>query len=261
MSERPDHVRLQRVMADAGVASRRQCEAMIEAGRVTVNGERVTALPVFVDPQSDHVEVDGASITGKSKRKRSHTTVMVNKPKGVICTAHDPEGRRTIVELVPLPQRLFPVGRLDADSTGLILMTDDGELANRLTHPRYEIEKRYRVTVRGKLTEEEVERLKKGLYLAPTGRGTKETKKAAVEQVRVLRRFTDRERGDRTDLSITLREGQNREIRRMLARVGFKVRRLHRVAIGPLDLKGLAAGEFRKLTPIELGKLRRAAGL
>src|SRR5690606_1596553 len=115
-------------------------------------------------------------------------------------------------------------------------------LANRLTHPRYEVEKRYRVTVRGKLSDPDVERLKKGLYLAPTGRGSKDAKRATAEQVRVLRRFTDRDRGDRTDLSITLREGQNREIRRMLARLGFKVRRLHRLAIGPLELKGLAVG-------------------
>jgi len=254
-------VRLQRVMADAGVASRRQCEAMIEAGRVTVNGERVTTLPVFVDPAADVVEADGLRVAGPSKRRRSHTTVMLNKPRRVISTARDPEGRATVLDLVPLPQRLFPVGRLDADSTGLLLLTDDGELANRLTHPRYEVEKQYRVTVRGKLSDDDVERLKKGLYLAPTGRGSKDTKKAAAEHVRVLRRYTDRERGDRTDLSITLREGQNREVRRMLARLGFKVRRLHRTGIGPLALKGLAVGEFRKLTPVELGKLRRAAGL
>src|SRR5690606_11582997 len=106
--------------------------------------------------------------------RRAHTTVMLNKPKRVISTAQDPEGRTTVVDLVPLPQRLFPVGRLDADSTGLILLTDDGELANRLTHPRYEVEKRYRVTVRGKLSDPDVERLKKGLYLAPTGRGSKD---------------------------------------------------------------------------------------
>lgn len=255
-------VRLQKVMAEAGVASRRECEALIEAGRVAVNGKRITELPVFVDPDEDNIEVDGQRLRPRKSAQRAvHTTVMLNKPKRLISTAHDPQGRRTVVDLVPLPQRLYPIGRLDADSTGLILLTDDGELTNRLTHPRYEVPKRYRVTVRGKLSDDDVERLRKGLYLAPTRRGKADAKKAAAEQVRVLRRYTDRTRGDRTDLSITLREGQNREVRRLLARLGFKVRRLHRVAIGPLQLKGLAMGEFRKLTPTELGKLRKAAGL
>ncbi len=268
--------RLQKLLAAAGVASRRKCEQLIEEGHVFVNGQRVTQLPVFIDPDSDVVEVDGLVISqppGDKKtdrpRKQTHTTVMLYKPRHVICTASDPQQRKTVLDLIQLEKRLFPVGRLDADSTGLILLTDDGELAQHLTHPSYEVPKRYRVSVRGRISDDAVEKLRRGLYLAPPGSkkraaagGKPRTAvKAAAEQVRVLRRFTDRTRGDGTELSITLREGRNREIRRMLARLGFKVRRLHRVAVGPLQLKGLAVGEWRRLTPVELGKLRKAAGL
>ncbi|MCC6679383.1 MAG: rRNA pseudouridine synthase [Phycisphaeraceae bacterium] len=270
-------LRLQKLLAAAGVASRRRCEQLIEQGHVFVNGRRVTQLPVFIDPERDRIEVDGQTVSEpaggeKSKRatRQTHTTIMLNKPRHVICTASDPQQRKTVLDLVPLEQRLFPVGRLDADSTGLILLTDDGELAQHLTHPSYEVPKQYRVSVRGRISDDDVEKLRRGLYLAPAPGNKKRTTvagksraavKAAAEQVRVLRRFTDRTRGDGTELAITLREGRNREIRRMLARLGFKVRRLHRIAVGPLQLKGLAVGQWRRLTPLELGKLRKAAGM
>lgn len=255
-------VRLQKAMAEAGVASRRDCEAMVLAGRVTVNGTRITELPAWVDPVEDRIELDGEAITQPRRTRKGNakkTYVMVHKPRRVISTNDDPEGRRRVIDLVdaPLRARFFPVGRLDADSTGLILLTDDGDLANRLTHPRYEIAKDYQVQVRGRLNEADLERLRKGLLLATDGR----TRKASVEAVRILGTETDRTRGDRTTLAIRLREGQNREIRRLLARLGLKVRRLKRVGIGPLRLKGLAIGEWRMLTPTELGKLRKAAGL
>lgn len=261
--------RLQKVMAEAGVASRRDCEELIEQGRVRVNGQPVTALPAWVDAQQDRIEVDGQAIARPRKTTRraaTKTYIMLHKPPRVISTTEDPEGRTNVVDLIdaPVKARLFPVGRLDAESTGLILLTDDGEMANRLTHPRYEVPKQYEVSVRGDVTEQDVEKLTKGLFLAhkgaPQGEGAR-TRKAAMEHVQILGRERDRTRGDRTTLRVTLLEGQNREIRRLLARLGFKVRKLKRVAIGPLRLKGLAQGEWRMLTSAELRTLQKAAGM
>lgn len=263
-------IRLQKAMADAGVASRRDCEAMIAEGRVRVNGEVVDTLPAWVDPKQDVIEVDGQRVTRGRQTKRGearHVYIMVYKPRGVISTNEDPEGRKRVIDLVDaeINARLFPVGRLDADSTGLILLTDDGELANRLTHPRYEVTKEYEVSIKGRLTPEDVERLKKGLLLTnrrrrPAGTAAKApVKRAAMEQVRILGHDVDRERGDRTRVAITLREGQNREIRRLLARLGFKVRRLKRISIGPLRLKGVEIGGWRMLTSPEVNALRKAA--
>jgi 23S rRNA pseudouridine2605 synthase len=274
-------IRLQKAMADLGVASRRDCEALIEAGRVRINGQVIDALPAWVNPAEDAIEVDGQRVNRPSRARGRdaagplrHTTLMVHKPRNVISTSEDPEGRRRVIDLIdaelPGNPRLFPVGRLDADSTGLILLTDHGELANRLTHPRYEVPKSYEVSVRGRVAEPDLDKLRKGLYLATAGVSGKPrraagappaAKKAAVEHVRIAGHQTDRERGDRTVLHITLREGQNREIRRMLARLGFQVRRLKRVAIGPLKLKGLAPGQWRTLTTTELHMLHKAAGL
>jgi pseudouridine synthase len=191
---------------------------------------------------------------------------MVNKPRRVITTNDDPEGRKRVIDLIDLPMaaRLFPVGRLDSESTGLILLTDDGELTHKLTHPSFEVTKRYNVTVQGRFTEEDAAKLSKGLFLAhkgaPGGAGAK-VKRASAAQVTILGHETDRTRGDRTTISLILKEGQNREIRRILARLGHKVRALHRVSIGQLKLKGLAIGEWRPLTPTEVGTLYKAAGI
>ncbi|MEM9883578.1 MAG: pseudouridine synthase [Planctomycetota bacterium] len=264
--------RLQKVMAQAGIASRRECEAMVEAGRVTVNGQRVTRLPAWVDPFEDRVEVDGEPLVRPRKSTKKFATAgkhyfMVHKPRGVISTNDDPEGRRRLLDLidpaaVPPGVRLYPVGRLDADSTGLILLTNDGELTHRLTHPSFGVTKRYLVSVRGRLVDDDLGRLRRGLVLAdrktPSGGGGK---RAAMESVSILRHETDRQRGDRTTLSVTLAEGQNREIRRLLARFGLKVRRLKRTGIGPVRLKGLTPGSWRPLTPQEIGSLRRLAKL
>lgn len=300
--------RLQKVMATAGVASRRDCEALITEGRVYVNGDRVDTLPAWVDPFTDRVEVDGEPITRPRKGSIKHPTagkhyIMLNKPRRVLSTVADEPGkdRTTVLDLVQLPgrPRLYPVGRLDADSTGMILLTDDGELTQRLTHPSFGITKRYLVAVKGRLTGDDVARLQKGLILAdqkrarrvernsgPPGKSPKKNpkettknategqpedsekspkkfagKRASMERVRIVRHETDRLRGDRTTLSVTLTEGQNREIRRLLARLGFNVRKLKRTAIGPLPLKGLASGQWRPLTTPEVQALRRAAKL
>jgi len=259
--------RLQKVMADAGVASRRDCELAIRAGRVRVNGRRVTVLPCLVEPGA-LVELDGVVIDTRRRlaiKERERVYLMLNKPRGVISTASDPEGRPNVVAFVapavPQGERVYPVGRLDADSTGLVLLTNDGELAHRLAHPRHGVAKEYRVTVQGQLGPEILARLSKGLYLADANDPARGAKRARPERLRVLHQKKDRSRGDLSLVSVTLREGQNREIRRLFARVGAKVRRLERVALGPLQLGSLATGHYRRLRTPEIEALKQSVGL
>lgn len=266
---KPAGVRLQKAMADAGVGARRECEEMILAGRVRVNGKVVTSLPYFIDPATDEVELDHerltipvapSSATPAARTVPSFAYILINKPKGVITTTSDPEGRRTVLDFVPPAlrgQRLFPIGRLDADSTGLLIVTNDGDLAHRLTHPKFGVTKEYRVICAGLASGEAIEKLKRGMYLAtPRADGTTNAKRAQMESVRIVKRLVDRARGDRTILEVRLREGQNREIRRMLARVGLKVRELERVAIGPLRANGLKPGQAKLLGKKDVERLR-----
>jgi len=286
-------VRLQKAMAEAGVASRRACEQMIEQGRVTVNGQLVPSLPAWVDPSQDRIAIDGRAVRPKPGRRTSggvepagadaprkrascFTYVLLHKPKGVISTASDPEGRRTVLDLVELPKgmnaRLFPVGRLDADSTGLLLLTDDGELAQRLTHPKFGVAKTYRVTVKGRLETEQIDRLRRGVHLAseteagspesrgaPPGSAKPSSKRAAFDRIEIVRRDRNPQGDERTVLQITLREGQNREIRRVLARLGLKVRKLTRIGLGPVNLKGVGVGRWRLLHRGEVEALFNAS--
>jgi len=247
-------IRIQKAMANAGVASRRECELLISEGRVTVNGKTVAALPAWVDPVNDRIAVDGQSV--RQGVQSRFVYVMLNKPRGVITTSDDPQGRTNVVELVRLPNnpRIFPVGRLDAESTGLIILTNDGELAQHVTHPSHEIPKEYHVSVKGIVSDEDIELLKKGLFLAT--RSAAHPKRATMEEVKRLSFARSKGGNDRTRLTVTLTEGQNREIRRLLARLGYPVRRLERVAIGPLKLKGLASGEWRLLTSKEVSALK-----
>lgn len=265
---KPTGVRLQKAMADAGIGARRDCEEMIAAGRVKVNGHIVKELPCFIDPRRDVVELDERVLdlpeTTSETAPRAFIYYLINKPKGVITTTRDPQGRRNVLDLLPpnvrRTERLYPVGRLDADSTGLLLITNDGDLAYQLTHPKFGIAKEYRVACTGLASEAQLQQLKQGMYLiTPAGDGSRSAKRASMESVRVLKRLVDRSRGDRTLLSITLREGQNREIRRMLARVGLKVRELERVAIGPLRAAGLRPGQVKLLGRKDVEKLRGAA--
>jgi pseudouridine synthase len=190
---------------------------------------------------------------------------MLNKPKGVISTARDPGGRANVVDLarglVPRGARVYPVGRLDADSTGLVLLTNDGELAHRLAHPSSGIPKEYRVALQGALTDGARARLTRGMFLADTGSPDGGAKRARLRDVTVLKRTTDRRRGDLSLVSVTLTEGQNREIRRLFARVGVKVRGLERVALGTLRLGRLARGHCRALSSEEVLALRRSVRL
>jgi pseudouridine synthase len=236
-------VRIHKVLSRRGLASRRDVEQMLEEGRIRVNGKMVTEHPCFVDPDRDEIEVDGAVVRMKKVRPVYY---LLNKPKNVVCTARDELGRTRAVDLVgPIPQRVFCVGRLDAESTGLLLLTNDGQLSQHLTHPSHEVAKTYIVTVDGEVDGEAIERIKKGIYL--------DGQKTGGAGVKVLRRS-----GRATLLEITLREGRNREIRRMLARQGHKVRKLKRVAIGPITDRGLGVGNVRELSSAEVKKLYRA---
>lgn len=249
-------IRIQKFLADAGIASRRTAEELIGEGRVRVGGRVILDLPIWVDPVHDVVEVDGRRISNVPERL---IYVMLNKPRHCVCTVLDPEGRRTVADIVkhPAGARLYPVGRLDFETSGLVLMTNDGELANRLTHPRYGVHKSYRATVRGRLDEAAVKELEEGLYLAERKQGrTDGAKRTMPVKMTIVSRDHDR-----TILELILQEGRNRQVRRMLAAVGCPVRRLTRVAMGPLKLKGLRVGDWRELTLVELGSLKREAGL
>lgn len=232
-------MRLQKFMADAGVASRRKCEEIILAGRVQVNGE-TAALGVCVDPTADAVCLDGRPITPVAQR----VTVVLNKPRGVMCTAKDPEGRPTVLDYVAdLHCRVFSVGRLDYDSEGLLVMTNDGALAYCLTHPKFQMDKTYSAICDGVLTPAQREALEKGVQLADGP-----TYPAKVEEVYRLR-------GGNTSFNITIHEGRNRQVRRMLEAVGHKTLMLKRVALGPLRLGGLPSGAYRPLTQAESAAL------
>ncbi len=230
--------RLQKVLAHAGVASRRKSEELILQGRVTVNGRVVTQLGTKVDPARDEIRVDGQRV----EIAPSHVYIMLNKPRGILSTMEDARGRRALGDLVQSPVRLYPVGRLDATSQGLILLTDDGELANLLTHPRYEHEKEYRVLVNGRPDEETLSAWRRGVVL--------EEKPTAPAQVEVIRREKDS-----TLLRIVMHEGRKRQIRQVAALLGHPVRELKRVRLGPLWLGTLEEGQWRYLTAQEVRQL------
>ncbi len=254
-SDKGEGVRLQKVLAEAGVGSRRRCEELIEAGKVSVNGRIVRDLPIWVDPTNDEIAVSGELIV----RADRLLYVMLYKPRHTLSTLSDPDERRTVADLVQHPSgvRLYPVGRLDYDTMGLVLLTNDGEMANRLTHPRYEVAKRYRAIVKGALEESDIRALERGIYLAHRREGrTVGGARTGGASLRIVRR-----EHDRTILDITLREGRNREVRRMLSHVGHRVKKLTRIQMGSLTLKGLRLGEWRELTVHEIRELRRETRL
>lgn len=234
-------MRLNAYLARSGVASRRRADELIRDGRVRVNGEPGELNTVV--GRYDVVEVDGARV----ERQRL-AYVLLNKPSGVVTTASDPQERRTVVDLVPLEPRVVPVGRLDIDTTGALLLTNDGDLAHRLAHPRYGVPKVYEVDVAGSPSADVVARLRDGVELddGPT----------APARVRVLGREPHW-----TRLELTLHEGRNRQVKRMCEAVGHPVRRLRRTRYAALDVGGLPIGEWRELTPKEIAALRRDVGL
>jgi len=230
-------MRLAKFLATAGVASRRASEEIVRAGRVSVDGQTITDPARDVGPD-DEVTVDGKRVSATRER----VVYALNKPAGVVSTARDPQGRPTVVTLVPQTERLYPVGRLDIDTTGLILLTNQGDLAHRLTHPRFEVEKTYRVVVAGPaLGERALRALREGVEL-DDGR----TAPARVRRVS----------GD--TLELTLHEGRKRQVKRMCEAVGHRVKRLERIRLGPLELGGLPRGRWRKLSDAEVEALMAA---
>ncbi len=237
MPDEGDGVRLQKVLAQAGLGSRRVCEELIERRRVRVNGD-LAVLGRRVDPEVDVIEVDGAQIGVKA----GLVHYLLNKPAGVVTTASDPQGRPTVVELVPAEPRVFPVGRLDADSEGLLLLTNDGDLTHRLTHPSFGVDKEYLVEVEGEPHRGALSRLREGVELED---GRTAPAKVALLDPRILR--------------VTIHEGRNRQVRRMCDAVGFPVLRLVRTRIGPLSDRTLGPGAWRPLVQDEVRALERAA--
>jgi 23S rRNA pseudouridine2605 synthase len=235
------------------VASRRAADELISSGSVRVNGKRPPPTGMLIDADRDRVTVDGRTV----KPPTTHRYLMLNKPLGVITTAKDDSARTTVLEVVGAAglagHRLFPIGRLDGDSTGLILLTDDGELAYRLTHPRYKVAKEYEVVTAGVPSRSDVEALRAGVQL-----GDGMTAPAEVEMLRATR--GDRDSG-RAELRVVIREGRNRQVRRMLQAVGHKTLALSRTGFGPLRLGRLKIGSFRLLSSGEVSALQRATGL
>jgi 23S rRNA pseudouridine2605 synthase len=233
--------RLHKLLAHAGIGSRRQCEEMIAQGRVSVDGGVVTDLGHKADPAVADIRCDGSRV-----KLEPPVYYLLNKPRGVVCTSDPREERPRAVDLIRhVSQRLYAVGRLDADSRGLLLLTNDGELTNQLTHPRHEVRKVYHVVVRGMMSPAAVEQVQRGVYLSEG--------KISLGRVRALRRHRDA-----TTLEVELRQGVNRQVRRVLAKVGHEVLDLQRVAIGPLRDPALKEGAYRRLRPDEVRLLREA---
>lgn len=244
---KPEGIRLQKVLAAAGIASRRASEEMIAEGRVEVNGSLVVEQGVRVDPERDVIRVDGSRIPPP----RRHRYLVLNKPRGVVSTMEDPEGRPTLSDYLPRGnQRLFHVGRLDTDTDGLIILTNDGDFAHRLAHPSYEVPKTYLVEAAGIMDNKAIKRLERGVTL--------EDGPVKPDRVKLVSR---NESKGRTLLSITLHEGRNRIVRRMMDAVGHPVDQLARTSIGPVRLGQLPVGQSRDLTREELGALLDLVGM
>jgi 23S rRNA pseudouridine2605 synthase len=233
--------RLQKILSRAGVASRRASERIILEGRVTLNGEPVRELGTKADLSQDDVRVDGVRIRPPGQP----VYLVLNKPKGVVTTRHDPEGRSTVMDLVPAVAGLFPVGRLDVTTEGLILLTNDGAFAEKVSHPRYEVPRVYRAKVRGVPDDQALRRLREGVRV--------EGERLTVDAVKVV------EADNNSWLEVRLHEGKNHEVKRMLEAVGHPVSKLRRVAIGAVSDRGLSPGEFRHLTPAEVRGLQGGA--
>src|SRR3954452_3153695 len=241
--------RLQKILSQAGVASRRLGEELIAQGRVQVNGKTVTALGTKANADADEIKVDGRRIHAQ-KQKRY---ILLHKPRGYITTRSDPQGRPTVMDLLhAVKEYIYPVGRLDYDTEGLLLLTNDGELAARLTHPRHEVDKVYEARVRGVPDEHTLDRLARGVTVE--GRRTSPARLRASEPI-------VKESGEQTIVQITIHEGRQRQVRQMFDSVGHPVVRLKRVRIGPLEDPDMPPGHWRELTPAEIARLQRATGL
>ncbi len=238
-------VRIQKLMSQSGIASRRKCEEFIKAGRVTVNGKKVTELGSKANPESDQIELDGQPIIIQSKK----IYLILNKPIGYLTTISDPQNRPNIITLLEgLEQRVFPVGRLDFKSEGLLILTNDGDLSQRLTHPKHKIEKEYLIWCQGKVNKKDEQKLAHGIKL--------DGKLTLPAQVKIIDRHLNE-----TLISLTIKEGRKRQIRRMMEIISHPVKRLVRVRIGPIKLGRLKPGHWRHLKPNEVSALLKKLSL
>lgn len=233
-------MRLNKFLSNSGVASRRKCEEIILEGKVCVNGKQVLELGTVINEKKDKITVEGKTI----KLPSSFVYIKLNKPKGYACTASDEKGRKTIYDLVDCQERLFSIGRLDFDTEGLIILTNDGDFANKVGHPKYNVEKEYRVTVEGEVKESEMAVMRKGVVVDGDRMPS-----ARVEWLSYEKGFTK--------LSVVIDEGQNRQVRRMFEAIGKSIKLLKRVRIGGVKLGGLKRGEYKDLTEAELNLLAR----
>lgn len=233
--------RIQKILARAGIASRREAERMVQEGRVTVNGKVIDSLGLKADSRTDHIKVDGKIIA----RVEPKVALLLNKPRGYLSTVKDPKGRPTVIDLVRnVPWRVYPAGRLDFDAEGLLVLTNDGEIANLLTHPRYSVPRTYLVKVTGVPEEKKLVRLRRGVML--------EDGKASVVSVEVIRR-----REKNSWIQVVVTEGRNRLVKRLFSAIGHSVLKLKRVQLGPFQLGDLPFGQFRYLRAMEIAKLKK----
>ena len=232
--------RLQKLIARAGITSRRNAEKLISDGKVTVDGKVITELGAKFDAQKNKIRVDGKLLKFDAEK----IYILLNKPRGYVCTAKDERGRNTVLDLINISERVFPVGRLDLNSEGLLLLTNDGELSNALIHPKFKIDKTYRAKISGELTEEKLDKLRAGIEL--------EDGLTAPAEIFLL---------EENLVEITIHEGRNRQIRRMFAAIGCEVKRLKRIKFADLTLEGVAVGKFRRLTSSEIKNLKKSSSL
>lgn len=233
--------RLQKILAQAGIASRRKAEELIINGQVEVNGQIIKELGVKVDPDQDEIKVDGVKVMIQTKK----IVILLNKPVKVITSVSDPQGRKTVIDYIDIDERVYPVGRLDYDTEGLLLLTNDGELANRLMHPKYELDKTYEAVVKGIPTEKELDQLRQGIELEDGMTFPAEVnliEKKGVQQAKI---------------HITIHEGRNRQVRRMFQAIGFPVMKLKRIRYGFLTLQGISGGRYRLLKADEYCRLKK----
>lgn len=235
--------RLQKVLAKAGIASRRKAEEYIAAGRVKVDGEVITQMG-FIVKKGAVVLFDNEVVAGENK-----VYYLLYKPRRVISTVTDPQKRKTVLELMDVKERIFPVGRLDYDTSGLLLLTNDGEFSNLLTHPRYHLEKKYEVSINGVLNQEQIKQIQEGMTLSDH---------TQLQRVDILLKRINPEKNT-SEWYLTLREGKNRQIRRMMETFGFEVTRLHRYQFSFLNLKDVPIGMYRRLKPFEVKRLTELA--
>ena len=228
--------RLQKIIARAGVTSRRNAEKLISEGKVTVDGKIITELGAKADATKNKICVDGKILKFDAEK----IYILLNKPRGYVCTAKDERGRKTVLDLINIPERIFPVGRLDLNSEGLLLLTNDGELMNALIHPKFKIDKMYRAKISGEVTEEKLDKLRAGIEL--------DDGLTAPAEIFLL---------EENFVEITIHEGRNRQIRRMFAAIGCDVKRLKRIKFADLTLDGVAVGKFRRLNPAEIKNLQK----